>query len=54
MRKMLTVWSESLQTGKEGELNAIGRNVGVEVWTMYEWLKKVFHTRQDMFQPGRR
>lgn len=53
MRNMLTVWSESLKTGEEEELNAIGRNGGVEVWTMYAYVKKVFHTRRVIFQSGR-
>jgi len=34
MRNLSTVWSESLKTGEDGEINAIGSNKGVEVWTM--------------------
>jgi len=47
MRDLLTVWSEGLKIGEDGELNAIGSNKGVEVWTMYEWFKKVFHNRRE-------
>jgi hypothetical protein len=53
MRNMLTVWSESLKTGEEGEINAIGRIGGVEVSTMEAYFKKVFHTRRVIFQPRR-
>jgi hypothetical protein len=54
MRNFLTVWSESPKIGEDGEINAIGSNKGVEVWTMYERFKKVFHNRREIFQPGRR
>jgi hypothetical protein len=54
MKNLLTVWSEILKTCEDGELNAIGSSKGVEVWTMYEWFKKVFQNRREIFQPGRR
>ena len=54
MRNFFTVWSESLKNGEDGVLNAIGSNKDVEVWRMYEWFKKVFHNKREIFQPGRR
>jgi hypothetical protein len=49
MRNFLTVWSERLKNGEDGELNAIESNKGVEVWTMYEWFKKVFQIGEKFF-----
>jgi hypothetical protein len=53
VRNFLTVWSASLKAGEDEQLNTFGSNMGVEVWTMYEWFKKVFHNRREFFQPGR-